>query len=75
MNISELKRGEVIGGWTELRNKELHNLYSSQSIIRVSESMSTRWARHVVCMGETRSTYKLFLGKYEGKIPLGIRSR
>jgi hypothetical protein len=29
------KRGEVIGGWRNLHNEELHNLYSSQSIIRI----------------------------------------
>jgi hypothetical protein len=28
------KRYEVMGGWRKLRNKELHNLYSSPSIIR-----------------------------------------
>jgi hypothetical protein len=29
------KRGEVAGGWTKLRNEELHGLYSSPSIIRM----------------------------------------
>jgi hypothetical protein len=29
------KRAEVIGGWRKLRNEELHNLYSSPSIIRM----------------------------------------
>jgi hypothetical protein len=27
------KRDEVTGGWTELHNEELHNLYSSPNII------------------------------------------
>jgi hypothetical protein len=27
------KRDEVIGGWRKLHNEELHNMYSSQSII------------------------------------------
>jgi hypothetical protein len=27
------RRDEVIGGWRKLRNEELHNLYSSPSII------------------------------------------
>jgi hypothetical protein len=27
------KRDEVTGGWRKLHNEELHNLYSSQSII------------------------------------------
>jgi hypothetical protein len=29
------KRSEVTGGWRTLRNKELHDLYSSRSIIRI----------------------------------------
>jgi hypothetical protein len=28
------KRDEVTGGWRKLHNEELHNLYSSPSIIR-----------------------------------------
>jgi hypothetical protein len=29
------KRDEETGGWRKLRNEELHNLYSSPSIIRI----------------------------------------
>jgi hypothetical protein len=29
------KRDEVTGGWRELRNEELHNLYSSLGIITI----------------------------------------
>jgi hypothetical protein len=29
------KRGEATGGWRKLHNEELHNLYSSPSIIKV----------------------------------------
>jgi hypothetical protein len=29
------KRDEETGGWRELHNEELHNLYSSPNIIRV----------------------------------------
>jgi hypothetical protein len=32
------KRDEVIGGWRNLHNGELHNLYSSPSIIRMIKS-------------------------------------
>jgi hypothetical protein len=31
------KRDEVTGGWRKLHNEELHNLYPSQSIIRMIE--------------------------------------
>jgi hypothetical protein len=32
------KRDEETGGWRKLHNEELHNLYSSPSIIRIRES-------------------------------------
>jgi hypothetical protein len=31
------KRDEMVGGWGELRNEELHNLYALPSIIRIIE--------------------------------------
>jgi hypothetical protein len=30
------KRGVVTGGWRKLHNEELHNLYSSTNIIRMT---------------------------------------
>jgi hypothetical protein len=41
------KRDGVMGGWRELHNKELHNLYSSPSIIRIIKSRRMRWVGHV----------------------------
>jgi hypothetical protein len=38
------KRDGVTGGWRKLYNKELHNLYSSPSIIRIIKSRRMRWA-------------------------------
>jgi hypothetical protein len=35
LRIFGLKRDEVTGGWRKLHNEELHNLYSSPSIIRM----------------------------------------
>jgi hypothetical protein len=32
------KRDGLTGGWRKLHNEELHNLYSSQSIIRIIKS-------------------------------------
>jgi hypothetical protein len=49
-------------------SEELHNLYSSPSIIRIIKS---RWAGHVARMGEKRNVYRLLVGKPEGKRPLG----
>jgi hypothetical protein len=56
------KRDEVTGGWRKLHNEELHNLYSSPSIIRMIKSRRMKWA----C--------RILVGKPEGRRPLG-RSR
>jgi transcription termination factor 2 len=55
----------------KLHNEELHNLYSSPNIIRMIKSRRMRWAGHVARMGETRNAYRIFVGKPEGKRPLG----
>jgi hypothetical protein len=38
------KRNEMIGGWRKLHNEELHNLYSSPSMIRIIKSRRMQWA-------------------------------
>jgi hypothetical protein len=65
------KRDEVTGEWRKLHNEELHDLYSSPSIIRIIESRRMRWAGHVARMGKKRNAYRLLVGKPEGKRPLG----
>jgi hypothetical protein len=65
------KRDEVTGKWRKLHNEELHDLYSSPSIIRIIKSRSMRWAGHVARMGEKRKACRLLMGKPEGKRPLG----
>jgi hypothetical protein len=57
--------------WRKLRNKELRDLYSSPSIIRMITLRRVRWAGHAARMGEKRNVYRLFVGKPEGKRPLG----
>jgi hypothetical protein len=57
----------VTGGWRKLHNEELHNLYSSPSIIRIIKWRRLRWAGHVARMGEKRNVYRLLVGKPEGK--------
>jgi hypothetical protein len=70
------RRDHVTGDWRKLHNEELHNLYSSPNIIRMVKSRRMRWARHVARMGERQNTYRILVGKPEGKRPLGIpRSR
>jgi hypothetical protein len=58
--------------WRKLHNEELHNLYSSPSIIRITKSKTMRWAGHMARMGEKRNVYRLLVGKPEGKRPLGM---
>jgi hypothetical protein len=65
------KRDELTGEWRKLHNKELHDLYSSPSIIRIIKSRRMRWAGHVARMGEKRNAYRLLVDKPEGKRPLG----
>jgi hypothetical protein len=52
-------------------NEELHNLYSSPSIIRIIKSRRMRWAGHVARTREKRNAYRILAGKPEGKRPLG----
>jgi hypothetical protein len=46
------KKDEVTGGCKKLHNEELHDLYSSPSIIRTIKSRRMRWAGHVARMVE-----------------------
>jgi hypothetical protein len=69
--IFGLKMGKVMGEWRKLQNEELSDLYPSPSIIRIIKSRRVRWAGHVARMGEKRDTYRLLVGKPEGKRPLG----
>jgi hypothetical protein len=64
------KRDEVTGEWRKLHHEELHDLYSSPSIIRIIKSRRMRWAGHVARMWEKRNAYRLLVGKPEGKRPL-----
>jgi hypothetical protein len=36
------KRDEVTGEWRELHNEELHDFYSSPSVIRITKSRGMR---------------------------------
>jgi hypothetical protein len=65
------KRDEVTGEWRKLHNEELRNLYSPPDIIRQVKSRRMRWTGHVARIGEERKMYKIWVGKPEGKRPLG----
>jgi hypothetical protein len=65
------KTDEIIGGWRETHNEELHNLCSSPNITRMIKSRRMRRARHVARVGEKRNVYMVLVGKPEAARPLG----
>jgi hypothetical protein len=58
-------------GKRKIHNEELHNLYYTPSIIRMTKSRRMRWARHVARMGKKRNAHRISVGEPEGKTPLG----
>jgi hypothetical protein len=44
-------------------------------IFRIVRSRRMRWAGHILLMGKMRNAYKIFVGKPNGKRPLGGRRR
>ena len=65
------KRDEVTGEWRKLRNEKFKGLYSSPSIFREIKLRRMRWAGHVACMSGRRGVYRVLVGKYKGKKPIG----
>ena len=51
----------------KLHNAELHALYSSPNIIRSLKSRRLRWAGHIARMEQSRNSYRVLVGKPEGK--------
>jgi hypothetical protein len=68
------KREEVTGEWRRLHNEELNDLYSSPNIIRVIKPRRMRWAGHVARIGKGRGAYRIFVGRPEGRRPLGTQA-
>jgi hypothetical protein len=61
LRISGPKRNEVTGGWRKLHEEELHNLYSSPSIIRMIKAGRTKWAGYVACMRNKKNAYRILV--------------
>jgi hypothetical protein len=53
----------------KLHNEEVHNLYSSPNIFRMIKSRKLRWG-HAAWMREIKISYKILVGKPEGRRPL-----
>jgi hypothetical protein len=64
-------RDEVTGEGRKLHNEELHDLYSSPSIIRMVKTRRMKCAGHVTRMGEKRNAYRLLVRKPKGRRRLG----
>jgi hypothetical protein len=60
----------MTGGWRGLHNEELHNLYSSPSIIRMIKLKRVRWAVLLARLGAKRNAYRILVGSPKGKRPL-----
>jgi hypothetical protein len=64
-------RYEVTEEWRKLHNEELNYLHFSLNIVRVIKLRRMKWAVHVARMREMKGVYRVFIGKPEGKRPLG----
>jgi hypothetical protein len=69
------KKDEVAGDSRKLHTEELHNLYSSPSIIRMIKSRRMRWTWRVARVREKRNACRILVGKPKGKRPLGTPRR
>jgi hypothetical protein len=55
----------------KLHVEKLHYLYCTSNIIRTMKSRKVRWAGHIACMAEKPNACRVFVGKPEGKRPVG----
>jgi hypothetical protein len=43
-------RGEIVGGWRNLHNEQLDDLYTSPNTINMMKSWRMRWVEHIAQM-------------------------
>jgi hypothetical protein len=67
------KRDKLTGEWRKLHNEKLDDIYLT-SVFRVIKSRRMGGVGHVARRGEREGVYRVWVGKPEGKRPLG-RSR
>jgi len=61
----------VTGDWRKLYSEELQDLFSLPNIMLLIKSIMMRSFRHVVCIRDMINVCGIFMGKAEGKRPLG----
>jgi len=61
------RREGVTGDWRKLHSEELPDMCSSENIIQLIKPMRIKWAGHVALVGKKRNTYKILVGKPDGK--------
>jgi hypothetical protein len=71
--IFGLKRNEVTGAWRKLHNEELHNLYSSPSIIRMIKSRRIKCAGHLVGYPEGKRQVGRLRRRWVDNIKMDLR--
>jgi len=69
--IFGLKRDDVTREWRTFHNEELNDLYYPPNIFRVIKSRRMKWAVHVGRVGDRKGTYRVLVGKCEGKRAFG----
>jgi hypothetical protein len=65
------KKEEVAGGWRRQQSEELHNLYTSQNIIKEMKSSGMGWDGIDSSHRRDEKCIRMLVGKLEGKKPLG----
>jgi len=62
------RREGVTGDWRKLHSEALPDMCSSENIFQLIKSMRIKWAGHVALVGKKRNTYKILVGKPDGKL-------
>jgi hypothetical protein len=62
---------EEMGGWRELHNKVLHNVYSSDIMVIKSRRVTIQLLAYLPYMGKMKNAYIILFIKPEGKSPFG----
>jgi hypothetical protein len=66
------KEEEVTGDKERSYNEELHDLYSSQTLIQAIKSRRMRWVGCVAHVRKKRKLYRVLVGKPEGNSNLEV---